>query len=147
MIKHCSYINITTQYKNSLGNLLAIFGWNHYWIPYYRKWYARIFAFQIVFFFVILFFFQHSFLCYNSIAFYCGFVICVQFHRHYYDYFLRVFSLHCSLCHVFVCVYLFFFFVALFNISMKIRTNYFQFELNTAIALRSMWCMRAFAYA
>lgn len=36
--------------------------------------------------------------------------------------------------------------LALFNISMKIRTNYFQFELNTAIALRSMWCMRAFVY-
>lgn len=40
----------------------------------------------------------------------------------------------------------FFLSLALFNISMKIRTNYFQFELNTAIALRSMWCMRAFVY-
>lgn len=46
-----------------------------------------------------------------------------------------------------ICALAFFFsLVALFNISMKIRTNYFQFELNTAIALQSMWCMRAFVY-
>lgn len=97
---------------------------------------SAISHYRLGFFHQFHFFLNIYFFCYCSIAFCCRPALCIRFYRHYYDCLSRVlfFSLLFFVSYAYICI----FFIALFNISMKIRTNYFQFELNTAIALRSM---------